>query len=113
MADKILAIDDPADLLLEDVRQRAIAAAEEMLAHKGVTVEECAAIGTRPTKPVRPGTIPSFFCGMGEVAAAWLEAMHRRAGPVRAGREAAYCGQACAAAALTGEDKPALAGLRG
>ena len=46
MAEQILAIDDPAGLLLEDVRMRAIAAAEEMLAHKGVTVDQCAAIGT-------------------------------------------------------------------
>ncbi|MDZ7862854.1 hypothetical protein [Acidovorax sp.] len=74
MAEHTLAIDNPTGLLAEDVRRQAIAAAEEMLAHKGVTVEQCAAIGTRPTKPVRPGTIPSFFCGMGEVAAAWLEA---------------------------------------
>ncbi|EJE50191.1 hypothetical protein PMI14_05276 [Acidovorax sp. CF316] len=58
----------PAELLPDDLRQRAIAAEEAMLAHKGVTVEQCATIGTRPTKPVRPGTIPSFFGGMGGAA---------------------------------------------
>lgn len=74
MAEHTLAIDDPAGLVPEDVRRRVLAAAEAMLQHKGVTVEQCAAIGTRPAKPLRPGTIPSFFGGMGEAAAAWLEA---------------------------------------
>jgi len=74
MTEYTLAIDDPAGLVPEDVRRRALAAAEAMLEHKGVTAEQCAAIGTRPAKPVRPGTMPSFFGGMGEVAAAWLEA---------------------------------------
>lgn len=74
MAEYTLAIDDPAGLVPEDVRRRALAAAEAMLQHKGVTVEQCATIGTKATKPVRPGTIPSFFGGLGEVAAAWLEA---------------------------------------
>ncbi|KRC25739.1 hypothetical protein [Acidovorax sp. Root217] len=74
MAEHTLAIVDLAGLLPEDMRRRALAAAEAMLEHKGVTVEQCAAIGTRPTKPVSPGTILSFFGGMGEVAASWLEA---------------------------------------
>lgn len=74
MAGHALAIDDPAGLMPEDVRRLALAAAEEMLEHKGVRAEQCATIGTRPTKPVRPGTIPSVFGGLREVAAVWLQA---------------------------------------
>jgi len=74
VAEHTLAIDDPEGLVPDDVRRRALAAAEAMLEHKGVTVEQCATIGTKPAKPVRPGTVPSFFGGMGEDAAAWLEA---------------------------------------
>lgn len=70
MVELALAIDDPAVLLPEDVRRLAIAAAEEMLEHKGATAEQRAIIGTRPTKPVRLGNILSFFGGMREVAAA-------------------------------------------
>lgn len=74
MAEQIFAIDDPAGLLLEDVRMRAIAAAEAVLEHYGVTVEECAAIGTKPFKEVAPGGVHNFFAGVGKAAITWLEA---------------------------------------
>lgn len=74
MAEQILAIDDPAGLLPEDVHQRALAAAEAVLEHYGVTVADCAAVGTRPFKEPSPGAALNFFAGAGKAATTWLEA---------------------------------------
>ncbi|MDP4076272.1 hypothetical protein [Acidovorax sp. A1169] len=74
MAEHTLAIDDPTGRLPEDVRQRALASADAVLAHYGVTVEECAAVGTRPFKPVAPGGVHNFFADVGKAATTWLEA---------------------------------------
>lgn len=74
MADQILAIEGPAGLLPGDVRMHAIAAAEAVLEHYGVTVEECAAVGNRPFKEVAPGGVHNFFAGVGKAASTWLEA---------------------------------------
>ena len=74
MADQSLAIGDPTGLLPNDVGKRALAAAEAVLEHYGVTVEECAAVSTRPFKAVAPGGVHNFFEGVGKAATTWLEA---------------------------------------
>lgn len=74
MAEKTLAIEDPAGLLTEDRRKRAIAAAEAVLEHYGVSIEECAAVGSTPFKDLPPGAESNFFDGMGKAATTWLQA---------------------------------------
>lgn len=112
MAEQILAIDDPAGLLLEGVRLRALAAAKAMLEHKGLTVEQCAAIGTKPAKPSPPQHYPQLLRWYGGSFCRVAGGLRCRAEPMRAGREAANREKAGAAAALTRKKKPARRGLR-
>lgn len=45
-----------------------------MLEHYAVTMEECAAVATKPFEEVPPGRMHNFFGGMGKAATTWLEA---------------------------------------
>jgi hypothetical protein len=74
MAELTLVIEDPTGRLKEDVRRRAISAAQAVLEHYGVTVEECAAVAAKPFEDLPPGGGHNFFRGMGKVATTWLEA---------------------------------------
>lgn len=92
MAHKILAIDDPAGLLLDDLRQRALASADAVLEHYGMTVKDCAAVGTRLFKKLAPGDVHNFFNGTGRAATTWLElALSRRT----------YAGRTCCGSSWT------------
>lgn len=74
MAELTLVIEDPTGRLKDDVRRRAISAAQGVLEHYGVTIEECAAVTARPFADVPPGGMHNFFGGMGRAATTWLEA---------------------------------------
>lgn len=74
MAELTLVIEDPTGRLLDDVRRRAITAAQGVLDHYGVTIEECVAVTARPSRMYhQEGRITSSG-GMGRATTTWLEA---------------------------------------
>lgn len=74
MSELTLVIEDPTGRLNDDVRRRAISAAQGVLEYYGVTIEECAAVAAKPFEDVPPGRMHSYFGGMGKTATTWLEA---------------------------------------
>ena len=74
MSELTLVIEDPTGRLKDEVRRRAVSAAQGVLEHYGVTMEDCAAVAAKPFEDVPPGRMYNFFGGMGKAATTWLEA---------------------------------------